>query len=53
MDSRGFDSRRPRTAARRQSFGPADAALVAVVVAVVLIANGIAVATGTWHPVLG
>ncbi|HLI58543.1 MAG TPA: energy-coupling factor transporter transmembrane component T [Solirubrobacteraceae bacterium] len=53
MDSRGFDSRRPRTAARRQRFRAADAALVAVTVAVVATANGAALAAGTWHPLLG
>jgi energy-coupling factor transport system permease protein len=53
MDSRGFDHHRPRTAARRQRFGAADAALVAVTVAVVAAANAAALLAGTWHPLLG
>ena len=53
MDVRGFDAGVPRTFARRQRFGPADAALVAgtaVLAAAVLAA---AVATGLFTPALG
>lgn len=53
MDSRGFDTRSPRTAARRQVVGRADGALVAVAVLVVGGANALAVLVGTWHPLLG
>jgi len=53
MDSRGFDSRLPRTSARHQRVGTADWALLAIVTAVVGAANGLAVAAGVWHPLLG
>jgi len=53
MDSRGFDSRTPRTAARRQVVTAADWALLAAAMAVVGAANGVAVAVGAWHPLLG
>jgi energy-coupling factor transport system permease protein len=53
MDSRGFDSRSPRTAARRQVVGRVDWALFAAAVVVVGGANGLAVLVGTWHPLLG
>jgi energy-coupling factor transporter transmembrane protein EcfT len=53
MDSRGFDSRSPRTAARRQHVRPSDRVLVASVAALVLAANLLAVAVGVWHPLLG
>ena len=53
MDSRGFDSRSPRTAARRQVIGRADRALMAVAVLAVGGANGLAGLAGTWHPLLG
>jgi energy-coupling factor transport system permease protein len=52
MDSRGFASGRPRTAARAQHVGAGDWALVAGTVAVVAGANVLAVATGTWHAFL-
>ncbi|MHB1584364.1 MAG: energy-coupling factor transporter transmembrane component T family protein [Acidimicrobiales bacterium] len=52
MDSRGFDSRTPRTAARRQAVARLDWALLAATTAVVVAANGVAVAVGTWHPLL-
>jgi energy-coupling factor transport system permease protein len=50
MDSRGFDSREPRTSARRQHVGAGDWVLVLAVVAVVAAANVVAVVAGTWHP---
>jgi energy-coupling factor transport system permease protein len=53
MDSRGFDSRSPRTAARQQHVRPSDRVLVASVAALVLAANLLAVAVGVWHPLLG
>jgi energy-coupling factor transport system permease protein len=53
MDARGFDSGAPRTAARRQRFGAADAALVAGTVVVTAVALGIAIRTGVFRPVLG
>jgi energy-coupling factor transport system permease protein len=52
MDSRGFDSRRPRTAARVQQVHTRDAVLVAVTVLVVGGANGMAAVLGTWHALL-
>jgi energy-coupling factor transport system permease protein len=52
MDSRGFDSRRPRTAARRQAVRPADWALVLATAAVVGGADALAVLCGSWHPLL-
>ena len=53
MDSRGFDSRLPRTSARRQSVGAADWALLAVVAVVVIGADALAAVLGAWHPLLG
>lgn len=53
MDSRGFDSHRPRTIARHQQVRMADWALLAVVAATVGAANGLAVMVGAWHPLLG
>lgn len=52
MESRGFDAAGPRTVARRQVFRAADWALVAGAAAVVAGANILAVAAGTWHPLL-
>lgn len=52
MDSRGFASRQPRSAARRQQVHGADWALVATTAAVVAGANALAVLTGTWHALL-
>lgn len=52
MDARGFDSRSPRTCARRQSVSASDWTLVGVTTAVVLGANLAAVAAGAWHPLL-
>jgi len=53
MDSRGFDSRCPRTAARRQQVQRADWALVAATSMVVAGANVVAVLVGGWHPLFG
>lgn len=53
MDSRGFDSRGPRSAARRQVVRGADWSLLAVTVLVVAGADVAAVLLGTWHPLLG
>jgi energy-coupling factor transport system permease protein len=53
MDSRGFDSRGPRTTARIQRVRGADWALAGVVLAVAGGANALAVVLGTWHPLLG
>ena len=53
MDSRGFASRGPRTAARRQVVQAADWALVGATAVVVAGANVLAVLTGTWHAFLG
>jgi energy-coupling factor transport system permease protein len=53
MDSRGFDSHGPRTAARRQHVGTRDWALLAAAAAVVGGANALSVVVGTWHPLLG
>lgn len=53
MDSRGFDSRRPRTCARRQSVTRRDWYLLAAAVVVVGGANALAAVAGTWHPLVG
>jgi energy-coupling factor transport system permease protein len=53
MDSRGFSSGAPRTAARQQKVRAADWALVAGAVAMTTGANALAVVAGTWHPLLG
>jgi energy-coupling factor transport system permease protein len=53
MDSRGFDSRAPRTIARRQRVNPQDWALIAATAVLVGGANALAVVLGTWHPLLG
>ncbi|MFY1687243.1 energy-coupling factor transporter transmembrane component T family protein [Plantactinospora sp. WMMB782] len=52
MDARGFDSGVPRTAARRQRFGPADAAVIAGAVVLAGAALGLSVALGTFRPLL-
>jgi energy-coupling factor transport system permease protein len=52
MDARGFDSGLPRTYARRQHFGAADAALIGGTVVVGALALTAAVATSTFNPVL-
>lgn len=53
MDSRGFDSRLPRTIARRQTVTTADWLLVLSTLGVVTAANILAVLAGVWHPLLG
>lgn len=53
MDSRGFDSRQPRTIARQQSVKHADWILVLSALGIVAAANVSAVLVGTWHPLLG
>jgi energy-coupling factor transport system permease protein len=50
MDARGFDSGLPRTSARRQHFGGADAALIAGACAAAAIALAASVATGAFQP---
>jgi len=52
MESRGFDAGGPRTVARRQVLGAADWALLGGSVVAVGGANALAVALGTWHPLL-
>jgi energy-coupling factor transport system permease protein len=53
MDARGFDSGAPRTFARRQRFGPADAALVAGAAALSAATLWISIATGLFTPIIG
>jgi energy-coupling factor transport system permease protein len=53
MDARGFDSRRPRTCARRQRFRAADAALVVVAAALSGGALALSAMLGLFRPVLG
>lgn len=50
MDARGFASGAPRTSARVQRFGPADAALVTGALAVAVLAVSVSVAAGTFKP---
>jgi energy-coupling factor transport system permease protein len=50
MDARGFDAAVPRTVARPQRFGAADAALIAGAVAVAGLAFAVSVATDTFRP---
>ncbi|MFI7573840.1 energy-coupling factor transporter transmembrane component T family protein [Micromonospora sp. NPDC049497] len=52
MDARGFDAGTPRTVARRQRFGPADAALVAGATALALAAITASVLLGTFRPLI-
>jgi energy-coupling factor transport system permease protein len=53
MDSRGFASLSPRTAARHQRARPADWVLAGAVATIVGTANALAVLLGTWHPLVG
>jgi energy-coupling factor transport system permease protein len=53
MDARGFDAGVPRSHARPQRFGAADAGLVLAAAAVAAAALGAAVAAGVFRPVLG
>jgi energy-coupling factor transport system permease protein len=50
MDARGFASGAPRTSARVQRFGAADAALVAGAFALAALAVGLSVAVGAFRP---
>jgi len=50
MDARGFAAGAPRTVARPQRFGPADAALVGAAVGVAAAAFAVSITTGTFRP---
>jgi energy-coupling factor transport system permease protein len=50
MDARGFDAGVPRTAARRQRFGPADAALIVGAAVLAYGALTVSVLLGTFRP---
>jgi energy-coupling factor transport system permease protein len=52
MDSRGFDASGPRTHARRQVLARRDVMVVVAVAAATVGADLLAVALGTWHPLL-
>jgi energy-coupling factor transport system permease protein len=52
MDARGFSSAVPRTAARPQRFGGADAALILGAAALAAGVLGASVALGAFHPLL-
>lgn len=52
MDARGFDSGTPRTYARRQRFGAADAALIVGAAGLGAAAVVISVAVGAFRPLL-
>ncbi|MFI5844393.1 energy-coupling factor transporter transmembrane component T family protein [Catenuloplanes sp. NPDC051500] len=51
MDARGFDSRTPRTVARRQTFGRRDAALLLAAAALSAGALAISALTGAFRPI--
>jgi energy-coupling factor transport system permease protein len=53
MDARGFDSGLPRTVARPQRFGPADAALIVGGAAIGTLAIAVSLAVGAFRPILG
>jgi len=53
MDARGFDSGVPRSVARRQHFGGADAALVAGAAALAGVSLAASVAVGAFRPLIG
>ncbi|MEV4757919.1 energy-coupling factor transporter transmembrane component T [Micromonospora sp. NPDC049559] len=53
MDARGFDAGLPRTVARRQRFGTADAALVVGAAALAGAALTVSILLGTFRPLLG
>ncbi|MEV4483587.1 energy-coupling factor transporter transmembrane component T family protein [Micromonospora coxensis] len=53
MDARGFDAGTPRTVARRQRFGGADALLVAGAAVLAGAALAVSVALGTFRPLIG
>jgi energy-coupling factor transport system permease protein len=50
MDARGFDSGLPRTVARPQRFGPADALLIIGSVGLGLAAVAASARLGTFRP---
>jgi energy-coupling factor transport system permease protein len=52
MDARGFDSGRPRTAARLSRFAAADFALLAASAVVTVAAAGAGMWLGTWSPAI-
>ncbi len=53
MDARGFDSGVPRTSARRQHFGRADAALLVAALLLSSAALATTIALGVFRPLLG
>lgn len=53
MDARGFDAGTPRTVARRQRFGPADAALIVGAALLAGAALAVSVLLGTFRPLIG
>jgi energy-coupling factor transport system permease protein len=53
MDARGFDAGSPRTAARRQRFTAADAALIAGAGVLAGAALTVSILLGTFQPLLG
>jgi energy-coupling factor transport system permease protein len=53
MDARGFDSTVPRTYARVQVFGPADAALLAGTALLAAAVLTVTVLAGAFHPIIG
>ena len=53
MDARGFDAGTPRTNARRQRFGVADAALIAGAGALSAAALTVSIVFGVFRPLLG
>ncbi|WFE21381.1 energy-coupling factor transporter transmembrane component T [Solwaraspora sp. WMMD937] len=53
MDARGFDAGIPRTSARRQRFGAADAALVVGAAIAASASLAVSVAAGVFRPVIG
>jgi energy-coupling factor transport system permease protein len=52
MEARGFDSGRPRTAAREQRFDRGDGVLVVASAMVTVAAVALSVVTGAWDPLL-
>jgi energy-coupling factor transport system permease protein len=52
MDARGFNAKTPRTVARRQRFGVADALLIAVAAVAGAAAIAVSVYIGTFEPLL-
>ena len=53
MEARGFGARDSRTIARPQRIGAGDLAWIAGAVVLSVIAIGVSVTLGTWHPLLG